>query len=253
MQLKESTVKSEEEKNEVNFAVALQKDYRGRIYQDMYRRIIIHTENTEYFRETFWQMVSEFIYTLNWDPGSSHVGGFIRRSMNERIKGGHFDPSPQNEDPRIKPFVHKLQGRLAESRDSNMFEAVSLVSEQYRHHYKFRSLSETGNTVLVLSAGSGVYETDKSTFSITKSYVYLTNVTSFWLGFRNRGECSLKAEVALVDRTPVYRQKDKDKLAGSETNCIEKQVYLSPMSHSTRIRDFFRLKSYVYPEELEPA
>jgi hypothetical protein len=60
----------------------------------------------------------------------------------------------EDSDLRIQPFVHKLKSQLSCSKDSNLFEAISLISEQYRHHYQFRSLTESGNTIILLSAGT---------------------------------------------------------------------------------------------------
>lgn len=46
-----------------------------------------------------------------------------------------------------------MKCELSDSCNSNLFEAICLVSEQYKHHYKFRALDETGNAIIVLSAG----------------------------------------------------------------------------------------------------
>lgn len=67
MQLEENTSMDESEKFEKNFAVALQKDDKGRIFQDVYRRIIWFSDMIDNFREFVWEKISEFLFTLNWD------------------------------------------------------------------------------------------------------------------------------------------------------------------------------------------
>lgn len=84
---------------------------------------------------------------------------------------------------------------MATSRDTNLFEAISLISEQYRHHYQFRTLTETGNTIIMLSAGSSEYEVDQTTYKMAKSYVYLTNINCSLINFGNKTETALKAHI----------------------------------------------------------
>lgn len=161
--LKENTTIADRDKFEINFSVALQKDYRGRIFQDVYRRIIWSSDMIDNFRQYIWEKISEFIFTINWDfsDNMNSIGKFITKSLEDKIEQRTIeDQILAGEDKnnlRIKPFIHKIKSKLAASRDTNIFEAISLISEQYRHHYKFRSLTETGNTILILSAGSSTY------------------------------------------------------------------------------------------------
>jgi len=50
----------------INYAVAFQKDGEGRIYQDVYRRLLWPSGSIAGFKEKFWERVSEFIFTINW-------------------------------------------------------------------------------------------------------------------------------------------------------------------------------------------
>ncbi len=71
MKLKENTAISDQQKFEINFSVALQKDFRGRIYQDVYRRIIWSSDMIDNFRQYFWEKISKFLFTINWD--TTHI------------------------------------------------------------------------------------------------------------------------------------------------------------------------------------
>ena len=105
---------------------------------------------------------------------------------------------------RIRPFVHKLKCELAHSRDSNLFESIGLISEQYRHHYKFRTLTETGNTIIMLSAGKSEYEVDLTTYKMAKSYVYLTNVNVSYLNFANKSRSAIKVDLIELNEKPLF-------------------------------------------------
>lgn len=61
------TSSGENEKFEKNFAVALQKDSRGRVYQDVYRRFIWPSDDVTTFREFIWERINEFLFTINWN------------------------------------------------------------------------------------------------------------------------------------------------------------------------------------------
>ena len=89
-----------------------------------------------------------------------------------------------------------------------------MISEQYRHHYKFRTLTETGNMILILSAGNfemnigqSCYETDITTYKMAKSYVYLTNVNCSLINFNNKSESQLRVELVYLLETPYFRKK----------------------------------------------
>ena len=86
-----------------------------------------------------------------------NLASFLKRGLHKKILGKSGEPGLVNksskDEMKIRPFVHKLKSQLASSCDSNFFEAICLISEQYRHHYKFRALTETGNKIILLSAG----------------------------------------------------------------------------------------------------
>lgn len=50
----------------------------------------------------------------------------------------------------------------------NILEAINIALNVMQLHYIDRDLSRTGNSVVVVSAGSGVFEVDKDLAGITK-------------------------------------------------------------------------------------
>ena len=49
----------------INLAVAFQKDVRGRIYEDCYRKII-WCQHYGSLTAFVWKKIGEFLYTINW-------------------------------------------------------------------------------------------------------------------------------------------------------------------------------------------
>jgi hypothetical protein len=85
---------------------------------------------------------------------------------------------------------------------------------------------------------------------MSKSYIYLTNITCFLINFSKKIEEQLQAEIVCINKKPIYKAKDKKKLENLVLNCVEKQVYISPMSEDMIIWDNFQLKNMIYPEEI---
>lgn len=82
---------------------------------------------------------------------------------------------------------------------------------------------------------------------MAKSYIYLTNICCFLVNFSKKIEDPLRAEIVCINKKPLYRAQDKKKLENLILNCIEKQVYISPMSEDMIIWDHFQLKNKIYP------
>jgi hypothetical protein len=88
---------------------------------------------------------------------------------------------------------------------------MCLVAEQYKHHYKFRSLDETGNAIVILSAGFSEYTLDKTTYKMAKSYVFLTNISCMMVNFNKKVD-KIKANVYDVPKNLFQDERDIEKL-----------------------------------------
>lgn len=112
----------------------------------------------------------------------------------------------------MKPFRHVLPAKLAQSSDSNVFQAISLISEQYKHHYEFRSLTETGNAITILTAGNSFYCIDESNYKMAKSYVYLTNVSCVMVNLSRPSHPKVKADIIRPNKKPQFTAESKLKI-----------------------------------------
>jgi hypothetical protein len=115
-------------------------------------------------------------------------------------------------------------------------------------------LTETGNTIILLSAGSSEYEADLTTYKMAKSYVYLTNINVSLVNFGNKTESVMKASLVDLNKNPIFDPKEAKKLKFLSLNCIERQIYLSPSSEElTVLKESFENKNHIYPSELKLA
>ena len=62
-------------------------------------------------------------------------------------------------------------GTLSKSHNGNFLEAVNLALSEFGAHYVDRDLRHTGQTILVLSAGCGYFEVEKSLAELTKQKI----------------------------------------------------------------------------------
>ena len=139
---------------------------------------------------------------------------------------------------RRKPFLHRLKCELSGSEESCFFEAISLISEQYKHHYYYRSLEETGNAIAVVSAGKSVYTTDETTYKMAKSNIYLTNISCTHINL-NRKEEFIKVNIIRMKEKPRYKKEDVEKLKRLLDWCIEEDAYLSPTNTLLNFQEDF--------------
>lgn len=232
----------------INHASALQKDYKGRIFQDVYRRILWPTGSTSGFRQQFWERVSEFMFTSNWAETKTYARN-INKSVEENIEKDILLNKSSKKVFKVKPFLHRLHSQVSCSEESCFFEAISLIAEQYKHHYYFRSLEETGNAITVVSAGKSLYTVDETTYKMAKSNVYLTNISCLQINLKRR-EPSISVKIACMKQKPRFQKEDIDKLKNLVDWCEEEEAYLSPTNLLLDFSEDFELKSVIFPNRL---
>lgn len=139
---------------------------------------------------------------------------------------------------------------LSCSQESCFFEAISIISEHYKHHYYFRSVTESGNAITILSAGKSIYTVDETTYKMAKSNINLTNISCILINLKRR-EPKLKVEILMIDKKPRYQKEDIEKLQNLLDWCIEEDAYKSPTIMNIEFADDFELKSSIFPDNLQ--
>lgn len=114
---------------------------------------------------------------------------------------------------------------------------------------------------MVISAGKSFYRTDKTTYKMAKSNVYLTNIHALHVNLR-RYASEVAADVTDLGMTSVYFG-EEDVRKGEQINSIgkiqglvdwmkQKIAYNTPKSVSITFPDHkFEMKSVIDPKDLE--
>ena len=114
--------------------VAFDSENDGRVYEDHYRMVIQNETRT------------------NWE------------SLVHKIKKA-FVSYPAELGWNVDPNMGRVPSTAAQG---NLLEAINITLNLLQFHYMDRDLHRTGNSVVVVSAGCGVFEVDKGLASITK-------------------------------------------------------------------------------------
>jgi len=120
--------------NESDMSRLDQKDVYGRLYEDHYRTVIENETRSDW--ESLVRRIKEafvrYPHEIGWNLST---GGDGRR------------PSTASQ--------------------GNVLEAINVTLNLLQYHYLDRDLQRTGNSIVLVSAGSGIFEVDKGLASIT--------------------------------------------------------------------------------------
>ena len=136
---KETTRDDNDNNNHKSGISTIQTDVDGRMFVDHYKPII-ENETRSDWESLIHRIKKEFIKyprSLNWNIS---LDGFGRSSS------------------RIPSVASQ----------GNLLEAINTTLNVLQFHFMDRDLSRTGNSIVVVTAGAGVFEVDKSLATITK-------------------------------------------------------------------------------------
>ncbi|XP_038057653.1 GATOR complex protein DEPDC5-like isoform X1 [Patiria miniata] len=120
----------------------LHVDYKGRTYEDFYR-VIVQNERLD-----DW---TPLLVTLK-----SHCIQYGQQLQSHYIQG-----SPQ--EGRQRP-----SGYISNAAEGNFLEALNLTLNVFDKHYINRNFDRTGQVVVIVTPGAGVFEVDRELYKITK-------------------------------------------------------------------------------------
>jgi DEP domain-containing protein 5 len=117
----------------------------------------------------------------------------------------------------------KITGRLTTALKGNILEAINMASMQFSNDYVDRDLIRTGVSVVVVTAGAGVYEVDKDLLNLTSE-----NLTNNGIGIDI--VCLAKMPLHSV---PCFKYRtNKDELPTVQPESLSSEVGDSPTSRS---------------------
>lgn len=119
--------------------------------------------------EDFYRVVVTDMASAKWttilDELKKDFRVFLRDiSLEHQVNTTQGDP--QHLDQQASSPV-RIRGRLSTAMKGNVLEAINIASSQFANDYIDRDLIRTGISVVVITAGSGVFDVDRDLLSLT--------------------------------------------------------------------------------------
>ncbi|KAM3141544.1 hypothetical protein pb186bvf_006408 [Paramecium bursaria] len=166
-------------------------DYHNRVCIDLYRKIS-QKKTLRSNDQTSQQMINTFNEYVYWMGCDQNINSaklfeqFIENYQSQHIMQSiqdfiyYLNFSLNNEDLFLKRFISNyesknltnqadrfpIQGMITRSRDINLIEAITLVSQQFGMDHATRSLCKSGHSIIILSPGNGYYFADELIYKI---------------------------------------------------------------------------------------
>lgn len=128
----------------------------------------------------------------------------------------------------------KIRGRLSTAMKGNILEAINIASSQFANDYIDRDLIRTGISVVVITAGSGVFDADRDLLNLTSE-----NLTNNGIGIDIVCLSRMPLHSAPLFRYPVAQgnlQEVVEQLAPSSNTTADRQ---SQFGNAIRVRNHY--------------
>ena len=131
-------------------------------------QLALKLKSTNYDSRDFYRVVVSEILCEDWmkilDRLKQEFLVFLRDVSIMKNPHNDINLSPENQI-KVPEFV--IAGHPSASSDSNILEAINLASSQFSHNYIDRDLVRTGVSVIVISAGTGLYNVEYNILKAT--------------------------------------------------------------------------------------
>lgn len=131
-------------------------DEQGRHYQDFYKIVTLDSSisDVQPLLVKMKQEINAFPHECGWrSPADLYMSSFSPAEP---------QPSGDSTDPQTR------HGVPSNARDGNMLEAVNLVLNIFEKHHIDRHLSRSGQSVVLITAGNGIFSVNKRLSEITE-------------------------------------------------------------------------------------
>jgi hypothetical protein len=127
--------------------------------------------------EDFYRVVVTDMASAKWTTILDELKKDFRvflRDISLEHQANTTNSAPQPSDQQA-PAPIRIRGRLSTAMKGNILEAINIASSQFANDYIDRDLIRTGISVIVITAGSGVFDVDRDLLNLTsgKSFFYL--------------------------------------------------------------------------------
>jgi len=121
--------------------------------RDFYRVVVSEMSSNDWIK-ILYQLKKEFLT-------------FLRDVTVQRLHVSTADTDSDGGSITAEGPEYVIVGKPTQASDGNVLEAINLASSQFSKDYIDRDLARTGISVVVITAGTGVYEVDYSTLKLT--------------------------------------------------------------------------------------
>ncbi|KAJ0399084.1 hypothetical protein ATCC90586_003049 [Pythium insidiosum] len=148
------------DKGDESFAIGVDED--GRHYQDFYKIVAFDSAvaDVPQLLVKLKQEMNEFPHLCGWRSPLSPPSSMTPL----KLRFPDEDPSP----PPVGERRRRRRGVPSNARDSNLLEAINLVLNIFEKHHIDRHLSRSGQSVVILTAGNGIFSVNKRLAEITE-------------------------------------------------------------------------------------
>ncbi|CAD8209628.1 unnamed protein product [Paramecium octaurelia] len=140
-----------------------QLDQFGNVCIDIYKKVPEKKPLRQFdqLAQTVIQTIQELTAWINVKTINNYHSLFVKDYLKKK--------------PEFKQ-VQSIKGELSSSKYSNLLEAITLVTQNFRLDHTTRSLKNSGHFLLILSPGNGYYFGDLKTYKIAKKNALNNNI-----------------------------------------------------------------------------
>ncbi|KAF2816176.1 uncharacterized protein BDZ99DRAFT_494049 [Mytilinidion resinicola] len=141
----------------------IDKNSQGRPYQDYYRVVVNEMASGDWIN-ILYELKKEF-------------KAFLRDvSLLQKYDSTESDPKREKASDKDAKKNYIIAGAPSMATNGNILEAISLASVQFAKDYIDRDLVRTGISVVVISAGTGIFEVDYNMLKLTTDTLIGTGI-----------------------------------------------------------------------------
>ena len=191
----------------------------------------LKAHSSKYETRDFYRVVVSETLSDDW---VSILGGLKREFLVflrdvSIIRNPFYDNNtlPDNEK-EVPEYI--IAGRPSASPDSNILEAINLASSQFSRNYIDQDLVRTGISVVVISAGSGIYNVDYNLFKVTTDSLLANGIGVDLVCLSN----------VPLHSVPLFRYRDPRNITHSEDAAVDRSEENTPKQKSSAINDILQ-------------
>ncbi|KAI0034036.1 hypothetical protein K488DRAFT_46416 [Vararia minispora EC-137] len=125
----------------------------------------------------FYKVITDLEVISDWRPTLVSLKDSIWAFQRDILLTHHYHRSFQTPDPSSGPEEVRLVGNISFAHDGPVLEALNMALNPMEKHYIDRSLSLTGNSIILITPGTGYYRVPKQLVRLTTTRMLDQGIT----------------------------------------------------------------------------